>query len=47
LFLQSVELRIGLTRIPFGQYAAATFVFMIPGSAAYAWLGLPGAAHNR
>lgn len=33
---------LGLTRISFGQYVAATFVCMIPGSAAYAWLGFAG-----
>lgn len=32
----------GLTRISFGQYVAATFFCMIPGSAAYAWLGFAG-----
>jgi uncharacterized membrane protein YdjX (TVP38/TMEM64 family)/rhodanese-related sulfurtransferase len=33
---------LGLTRISFGQYLAATFACMIPGSAAYAWLGFAG-----
>lgn len=33
---------LGLTRISFGQYVAATFFCMIPGSAAYAWLGFAG-----
>ncbi|NOT39498.1 MAG: sulfurtransferase [Alphaproteobacteria bacterium] len=33
---------LGLTRISFVQYVAATFVCMIPGSAAYAWLGFAG-----
>lgn len=33
---------LGLTRISFGQYVAATLVCIIPGSAAYAWLGFAG-----
>lgn len=33
---------LGLTRIGFVQYLLATFICMIPGSAAYAWLGHAG-----
>lgn len=33
---------LGLTRIPFGQYALATFVFMLPGAIAYTYLGYAG-----
>lgn len=33
---------LGLTRIPFFQYLAASFVFMLPGSIAYTWLGFAG-----
>lgn len=35
---------LGLTRIPLPQYVAATFVCMLPGAAAYAWLGHAGRA---
>ena len=35
---------LGLTRIPLGQYVAATVVCMVPGTAAYAWLGYAGRA---
>lgn len=33
---------LGLTRIPFGQYVLATFVFMLPGTIAYTYLGYAG-----
>lgn len=33
---------LGLTRIPFGQYVLATFIFMLPGAAAYTYLGYAG-----
>lgn len=33
---------LGLTRIPLGQYVLATAISMIPGTAAYAWLGHAG-----
>ena len=33
---------LGLTRIPFGQYVLATFIFMLPGAAAYTYLGFAG-----
>lgn len=33
---------LGLTRIPFGQYLAATAVCMLPGTFAYTWLGYAG-----
>jgi uncharacterized membrane protein YdjX (TVP38/TMEM64 family) len=33
---------LGLTRIPFLQYVAASFVFMFPGALAYTWLGFAG-----
>jgi len=33
---------LGLTRIPIGQYVLATAISMIPGTAAYAWLGHAG-----
>ncbi|MCB1734697.1 MAG: TVP38/TMEM64 family protein [Gammaproteobacteria bacterium] len=32
----------GLTRIPFGQYLAATLIAMLPGAFAYTWLGHAG-----
>ena len=35
---------LGLTRIPFAQYVLATLVCMLPGAAAYAWLGHAGRA---
>lgn len=35
---------LGLTRIPLPAYALATLVCMVPGSAAYAWLGYAGRA---
>jgi uncharacterized membrane protein YdjX (TVP38/TMEM64 family)/rhodanese-related sulfurtransferase len=35
---------LGLTRIPLSQYLAATLVCMVPGAAAYAWLGHAGRA---
>jgi uncharacterized membrane protein YdjX (TVP38/TMEM64 family)/rhodanese-related sulfurtransferase len=40
---------LGLTRIPLGQYALASFVCMIPGTLAYSWLGHAGreAAQGR
>ncbi len=33
---------LGLTRIPLGEYVLATAISMIPGTAAYAWLGHAG-----
>ena len=33
---------LGLTRIPAGQYLAATAICMLPGTAAFAWLGYAG-----
>ncbi|WPB83162.1 VTT domain-containing protein [Sediminicoccus rosea] len=33
---------LGLTRIPLGQYVLATAISMLPGTAAYAWLGHAG-----
>lgn len=33
---------LGLTRIPLGQYVLATAISMVPGTAAYAWLGHAG-----
>jgi len=33
---------LGLTRIPFGHYLVATYVFMLPGAVAYTWLGYTG-----
>ncbi|MBI4083646.1 MAG: VTT domain-containing protein [Candidatus Lambdaproteobacteria bacterium] len=33
---------LGLTRIPLGQYVAATVVCMVPGAAGYAYLGYAG-----
>lgn len=33
---------LGLTRIPLGQYVLATALAMLPGTAAYAWLGHAG-----
>ncbi len=33
---------LGLTRIPFLSYLAATFLFMLPGALAYTWLGFAG-----
>jgi uncharacterized membrane protein YdjX (TVP38/TMEM64 family)/rhodanese-related sulfurtransferase len=33
---------LGLTRIPLGQYVAASYVAMLPGAAAYAYLGYAG-----
>lgn len=33
---------LGLTRIPLGQYVLATLISMLPGTAAYAWLGHAG-----
>jgi uncharacterized membrane protein YdjX (TVP38/TMEM64 family)/rhodanese-related sulfurtransferase len=35
---------LGLTRIPLAQYVLATLVCMVPGAAAYAWLGYAGRA---
>lgn len=35
---------LGLTRIPLSQYVFATLVCMLPGTAAYAWLGYAGRA---
>jgi len=35
---------LGLTRIPLSAYVWATLVCMVPGSAAYAWLGFAGRA---
>ena len=35
---------LGLTRVPLSQYALATLVCMLPGTAAYAWLGYAGRA---
>lgn len=35
---------LGLTRIPISQYVLATLVCMLPGTAAYAWLGYAGKA---
>jgi uncharacterized membrane protein YdjX (TVP38/TMEM64 family) len=35
---------LGLTRIPLSQYVLATLVCMLPGTAAYAWLGYAGRA---
>lgn len=35
---------LGLTRIPLAQYVLATLVCMVPGTAAYAWLGYAGRA---
>jgi uncharacterized membrane protein YdjX (TVP38/TMEM64 family)/rhodanese-related sulfurtransferase len=35
---------LGLTRIPLSQYVLATLVCMLPGTAAYAWLGHAGRA---
>lgn len=35
---------LGLTRIPLSQYMVATLVCMVPGAAAYAWLGYAGRA---
>ena len=37
---------LGLTRIPLGQYVLATAIAMLPGTAAYAWLGHAGAARS-
>ena len=37
-----VNYALGLTRIPLPAYAAASFVCMIPGALAYAWLGHAG-----
>ena len=37
-----VNYALGLTRIPFVAYAAASFVCMFPGALAYAWLGHAG-----
>lgn len=34
---------LGLTRISFAQYLIATYVFMLPGTVAYTWLGYVGA----
>jgi len=34
----------GLTRIPLAQYMLATIICMVPGTAAYAWLGYAGRA---
>lgn len=33
---------LGLTRIPLGEYVAASFVCMLPGCAAYTYLGYAG-----
>jgi uncharacterized membrane protein YdjX (TVP38/TMEM64 family)/rhodanese-related sulfurtransferase len=33
---------LGLTRIPFSHYLVATYVFMLPGAAAYTYLGYAG-----
>jgi len=33
---------LGLTRIPLGRYALASFVCMVPGTLAYSWLGHAG-----
>jgi uncharacterized membrane protein YdjX (TVP38/TMEM64 family)/rhodanese-related sulfurtransferase len=33
---------LGLTRIPLGPYALASFVCMVPGTLAYSWLGYAG-----
>lgn len=35
---------LGLTRIPLSQYVFATLICMLPGTAAYAWLGYAGRA---
>jgi uncharacterized membrane protein YdjX (TVP38/TMEM64 family)/rhodanese-related sulfurtransferase len=35
---------LGLTRIPLAQYMLATIICMVPGTAAYAWLGYAGRA---
>ncbi len=35
---------LGLTRIPLSQYVLATLACMVPGTAAYAWLGYAGRA---
>jgi uncharacterized membrane protein YdjX (TVP38/TMEM64 family) len=35
---------LGLTRIPLSRYVPATLVCMVPGAAAYAWLGYAGRA---
>ncbi len=34
---------LGLTRIPFGAYVLASWLFMLPGAFAYTWLGYAGA----
>lgn len=33
---------LGLTRIPFGHYVLATYIFMLPGAIAYTYLGYAG-----
>lgn len=33
---------LGLTRVPFGAYAMASWLFMLPGAFAYTWLGYAG-----
>jgi uncharacterized membrane protein YdjX (TVP38/TMEM64 family) len=37
-----VNYLLGLTRIPFPRYVAATLVFMAPSTVAYTWLGFAG-----
>ncbi|NLO80911.1 MAG: TVP38/TMEM64 family protein [Xanthomonadaceae bacterium] len=39
-----VNYGLGLTRLSFGTYLATTVICMLPGTAAYAWLGAMGAA---
>ncbi len=33
---------LGLTRVPFGAYVIASWIFMLPGAFAYTWLGYAG-----
>ena len=33
---------LGLTRVPFGAYVLASWLFMLPGALAYTWLGYAG-----
>lgn len=33
---------LGLTRVPFGAYVLASWIFMLPGAFAYTWLGYAG-----